>query len=159
MSSEVSSRPNPEWILMQSALLWAQRSTCSRAQVGAVITFRGRQVSSGYNGAPAGLPHCDHSKEGVITSLVIDGVPQPMKPDPGCQKAVHAEANAIAFAARHGVALEGSVLYTTHAPCVACAQLMINSGIRKVNYLNDYRITDGRKLLERVGIEVCRVVI
>jgi deoxycytidylate deaminase len=66
---------------------------------------------------------------------------------------VHAEANAIAFAARHGVALEGATLYTTYSPCVSCAQLIINSGITKVVYLNDYRLTNGRKLLEQVGIE------
>jgi dCMP deaminase len=83
---------------------------------------------------PLGDPHCEQVPE-------------------GCTISVHAEANAIAFAARHGVALQGATVYTTHSPCVPCAQLIINAGIKEVNYLHDYRITDGRVLLSAVGID------
>lgn len=162
MSSEPSGRPEVHQILMQSATMWAKRSTCSRAQVGAVIAHRGRAISSGYNGAPAGMPHCDHRIHHGIEGFDHNDMDEcPLgSPECGeiaaatCGTAVHAEANAIAFAARYGVALEGSTLYTTHAPCVACAQLIINAGILEVNYLHDYRITDGRVLLSAVGIDI-----
>jgi dCMP deaminase len=151
-----SSRPLVEDILMRSAMIWAERSTCARGNVGAVIALDGRTVSTGYNGAPRGLPHCNHdctcSIEHIDTGLHADWCPEEMARLRGCQVSVHAEANAIAFAARHGVALEGATLFTTHAPCVACSQLIINAGIGGVIYLHDYRITDGRELLVQVGI-------
>jgi len=166
MTQELA-RPTAEEILMNTALLWAERSTCERAHVGAVIAIDGRTISTGYNGAPAGLPHCNHhvyhAAEGVGHGD-LDPCPLalPTCRDVAaatCPRAVHAEANAIAFAARHGVALLGSTIYTTHAPCVPCAQLIINSGIKEVVYLNDYRITDGRKLLDKVGIQNRQVAI
>lgn len=158
MPSETSGRPSVNQVLMDTAVLWASRSTCDRGHVGAVISINGRIISTGYNGAPGGLPHCDHSctcdvaKSHMKMGLHADWCPANL--NKGCQTSVHAEMNAIAFGARHGMSLEGSTLHTTHSPCVACAQLIINAGIRWVYYLNDYRITDGRKLLERVGIEV-----
>src|SRR3546814_13790863 len=99
---------------MGVAELWAEHSTCSRLAVGAVISREGRTLSSGYNGAPAGLPHCDHREctcryeEGQL----LGGDPQCAKHGP-CRTAVHAEANALAFAARYGMATEGAELHTT----------------------------------------------
>jgi len=115
----------------------AQRGTCERAKVGVVIAREGRILVTGYNGAPSGLPHCNHTPEEIAD------------PHGHCRIAVHAEANAIAWAARHGVALDGASLYTTVAPCLACAQLIVNAGIDEVIWLHSYPNTDGLDLLKQ----------
>lgn len=115
----------------------AQRSTCLRLQVGAVIAFDGRILTTGYNGAPAGVPHC---------TLDVCG------PENPCTRTVHAEANAIAFAARHGVRTEGSVIYCTDSPCLECAKLIINSGIQRVFYYRRYRDDSPLDYLLSAGI-------
>lgn len=114
----------------------ASRGTCSRLQVGAIIVRDGRVISSGYNGAPSKMEHCHHPPG--------DNTP--------CQISVHAEANAIAFAARYGVSTEGCIMVTTHAPCAECAKLIINAGIIKVVFGRDYRSRDGIKLLDDAGV-------
>lgn len=121
---------------MQNAELAATRSTCSRARVGVVIAKSGRVISTGYNGTPAGMDHCIHlcncfTTKGGHTSECASVAP--------CLEAVHAEANAIAWAARCGVALEGAELFTTFSPCRPCGQLIINAGIIRVVYLRAYR--------------------
>lgn len=132
-------------LLMGTAGLLARRSTCSRGQVGVVISREGRILSSGYNGAPAGMPHCDHTiPQGAIDTKLING--------DGCITAVHAEANAIAFAAKHGVSLDKSELHTTLSPCRFCAQLIVNAGIFRVFYLNEYRLFDGIQILQDAGL-------
>lgn len=122
---------------MAHAALVAERGTCNRAKVGVVIARDGRILSTGYNGAPSGMPHCHHS----------------LNSDP-CTTAVHAEANAIAFAARHGVALEGAELHTTLTPCQPCAQLIINAGIVRVISFQPYRDQSGLKLLRAAGLKL-----
>lgn len=136
-----SSRPDRQEILMKTAQLFALRSTCSRAHVGAVFSRDGRILSTGYNGAPARMPHCDH---GILPTYA--GAQE------GCRVAVHAEANGIAWAARLGVALELSELHTTRAPCVACAQLIINAGVGHVTWLEPHRDMAGVELLESAGV-------
>jgi len=96
-------------------------------------------MSTGYNGNVSGVAHCFHDM------------------DLGCETAMHAEANAIAFAARHGVGTEGADLYCTHEPCYHCARLIINSGIKRVFFQEPYRKHDGVDLLLLVGIEVFRL--
>lgn len=156
-------------MLIEMAQVVARRGTCSRLQVGTVVSRDGRIIATGYNGAPAGLPHCDHSNDKPITFELNDGevdyqmvfkskssniiaLPQPM--ESGCTVAVHAEQNAIAFAAKHGLALDRSEMHVTHAPCAACARSIINAGIRKVSYQTPYRITDGVELLIAAGLKV-----
>ncbi|WP_455363559.1 deoxycytidylate deaminase [[Eubacterium] cellulosolvens] len=117
-------------VLVKHAALVAERSTCLRSQVGAVIAREGRIISTGYNGTPSGMPHC---------------TPTDCGPDHPCTKTVHAEANAIAFAARYGIKVEGSTLYTQISPCNDCAKLIINSGIRRVVFQDYYR--DGQPLV------------
>lgn len=134
----MSDRPGIDETLMGMAALWAQRGTCSRAAVGVVVALEGRIITTGYNGAPAGMPHCDHDETFV----------------PPCTNAVHAEANALAFAARNGTATAGATLYTTLTPCVPCAQLIINAGIVRVVAHTPYRIMDGWNLLYDAGIEL-----
>lgn len=114
----------------------ADAGTCSRLHVGAVLVYARRIISTGYNGAPSGMYHCLH--------------PQPE--EQGCSRAVHAEVNAIAFAAKSGVSTDGSVLYTTDSPCVACAQLIVNAGVKEVKYGIEYRDPSGLELLREAGI-------
>ena len=135
--------------LRDIAQLMARRSTCSRAQVGAVIARDGRVISTGYNGAPAGLPHCDHTC--YCWEPGTDHLPDCPAGKP-CAISVHAEANAIAFAAREGLATRGATMYTTLSPCVPCAQLIINAGIVTVLYTNLYRNMAGVVLLESAGV-------
>jgi dCMP deaminase len=144
-------RPSIDDVLMVIAVSMAARSTCSRAKVGVVIALDGRVVSTGYNGAPAGLPHCNHECNcdgewhgGDHTSDCPTISP--------CTTSVHAEVNAIAFAARHGVAAAGTTLYTTLSPCVSCAQLIINAGITDVVYQEKYRNVAGLALLTDAGV-------
>lgn len=138
---------------MVTAQAWAEHSTCPRLAVGAVVSRDGRSFSTGYNGAPAGLPHCDHSactcryKE----SYVLGG--DPLCPKHGaCRTAVHAELNALMFAARFGLPTEGAEIHTTHQPCLNCAMAIVNAGIIRVVYLHPYRDNGGLDLLIAAGV-------
>lgn len=151
-------RPDRDETLMQTAFLWAKRSTCSRLHVGCVIHRDGRILVQGYNGAPAGLKHCDHTCDcGALPGFTThnESFCNSLKP---CTRAVHAEQNAISFAARWGVELEGALASITHQPCMSCAQSLINSGIVSVDYVEPYRLKDGVDLLEEAGITVRRIV-
>ena len=120
----------------------ALRGTCDRLQVGAIITRNNRVISTGYNGNVSGAVHCDHAWDGLDLQ------------EQGCRTAVHAEANAIVFAARHGVPVEGADLWTTHQPCLGCANLIINAGIKRVFFKNPYRLIEGLLALQTHGVEV-----
>lgn len=126
----------------EMAKLVAERGTCERAQVGAVIVRGGRVISMGYNGAPPGMDHCTE----VGCELDID--------ISGCQRTVHAEANAIAFAARAGISTEGTEMYCTHAPCYACAKLMLSAGIKACHYNIEYRDGRGLEILKTGGVAI-----
>lgn len=162
-------RPNRDSLLIATARLWAQRSTCSRLHVGCVVSNQGRILVQGYNGAPANLPHCDHTCDcGAhmrTTKVRPDNKFDTRKVrDPGhssecamykpCTISVHAEANAIAHAAKVGVALAGAELHSTHAPCYNCCMLIINAGIVGVWYGEEHRDMSGMKLLHDAGIGV-----
>lgn len=120
--------------LMCTAVVFSGRATCSRTHVGAVLARDGRILSTGYNGAPPGLPHCVHES------------------DEPCLVAEHAERNAIYFAARHGLSTEGSILVTTHQPCYECAKAIISAGIVQVVWNLPYRLTAGIDLLREASI-------
>lgn len=122
-------------------LVTALRSTCGRKSVGAVISKDGRIISSGYAGPPAGFPHCN---EACVVASSANG---------GCRRTIHAEANAIAYAARHGIATQGATLYCTDSPCETCAKQIISAGIIRVVYLTPYRDRTGLELLHAAGIE------
>ena len=142
--------------LMDMARLVGEWGTCSRLRVGVVFSRRGRVISTGYNGAPSGLPHCDHECH-CTPETDSYGVVWPhnacnsLAP---CETASHAEANGIAFAARHGVELEGADMHVTHMPCLVCARLSINAGIETVVFGAAYRKTEGIELLEAAGVTV-----
>jgi dCMP deaminase len=149
-------RPPTDWVLMNSAFLWSQKSTCTRAQVGAVISRNGRSLSSGYNGAPAGMKHCDHSECLCrYPEFKLGADPQCPKHGP-CTNVVHAETNAINFAARYGVGIDGAEIHTTKIPCLPCAGSIINAGISRVVWYEEHRDMDGLVRLGEAGLEVVR---
>ncbi len=118
----------------------SRRSTCLRAQVGAIIVKDKRILTTGYNGAPKGLPHClDEGCE------IVDG---------HCVRTLHAEQNAIIQAALHGVSLDGGTIYTTHQPCATCAKMIINAGMTRVIYAGHYPDALAMKYLKMAGVEV-----
>lgn len=142
--------------MMAHARVAATRGTCQRLQVGAVIARQGRPISTGYNGNVAGMPHCDHQVDPPPRNWAGDVLKENRLSESGCQTAMHAEANAIAFAARHGVGTEGADIFVTHQPCLACARLIINAGIWAVYYEHPYRIAEGVLMLQRADIAVYR---
>lgn len=135
-------RPSYDEMYMSIAQIVALRSTCLRGKIGAVITKDTRIVSIGYNGAPAKLAQCD--EHGCIKDTERGG----------CIRTIHAEQNAIAYAARVGIPLEGSTLYVTMSPCIDCAKLIIATGIKKVLYYEEYRKGYAIDYLKVSGIEL-----
>lgn len=154
----MTDRPSRDEMCMDIARVVSGRSTCSRAHVGVVIAREGRVLSTGYNGAPAGMEHCFHgctcSRGEETYTLPGENIPHKdwCNSLNHCTQAVHAEVNAIAYAARHGVSLEGSQMYSTLSCCPSCAQIIINTGITTFHYRSEYRLTEGLILLESAGI-------
>lgn len=156
-------RPTRDRLLMSTARVWATRGTCTRAQVGCVISRDGRILVQGYNGTPRGLPHCDH------TCTCGRHARNRRNPDwdaeihdkdcaysKSCTLAVHAEANAIAHAAKVGVTLVGSEMHSSRVPCTNCAMLIINAGITRVVYMEDHWDMGGLALLRQASIDVAK---
>jgi len=122
---------------LEMARVWAQNSYCVRRQVGALIVKDRMIISDGYNGTPSGLENICEDENGLTKPYVL-----------------HAEANAITKVAKSGNSSEGATLYVTAAPCIECAKLIIQAGIVRVVYHDEYRVTDGIDLLRRVGVVV-----
>jgi dCMP deaminase len=124
----------PTWIehFSDAARLAAKRSTCVRRQVGAVIVKDNHILSTGYNGAASGMPHC--AELGCIRQE--QGIPSGQRHE--LCRGVHAEQNAIIQAAYHGTSIKDSEMYITHFPCFICAKMIRNAGIIRVNYLEGY---------------------
>lgn len=137
---------------MQTAENYARLSTARRLQVGAILVKDDRIISIGYNGMPAGW---DNNCEEEVVVAVVDGVPQreikELKTKP---EVLHAEANAIAKVARSPESSEGAVLFVTHSPCMDCAKLVFQSGIKQVFYRDNYRSTSGIDFLKQAGVIV-----
>lgn len=140
---------------MDLAINLAQRSHCVRAQVGAVLVNDTRIISIGYNGPPAGTHNCDDE-------FGAEGCPRDSKGS--CSLALHAEQNAILYATKNGANVEGSTLYVTLSPCIACARVIYSMKIKKVLYLNSYAeykgigVDEGVEFLRKFGIEVIKYV-
>lgn len=147
----VKVKPGFDEIYMNLAVDLAARSHCVRAQVGAVLTKDTRIISIGYNGPPAETHNCD--EEWPDTGCARDS-------KGSCSLALHAEENAILYAARNGARLEGGTLYTTLSPCIACARLILSSGIKEVFYKDSYAAykglpsDEGVDFLKRFGVKV-----
>jgi Deoxycytidylate deaminase len=142
-------RPGMDDYFMEIASVVAKRSTCLHNQVGALFVKNKRILTTGYNGAPAGLDHCD--VVGCARENVESGTRHEL-----C-RAVHAEQNAIIQAAMHGISIEGATLYCTHQPCILCAKMMINARVKKVVYMQSYPDQTALDFLQQAGIEVQRL--
>ncbi len=129
---------------MSIARVVARRSTCLHRQVGAVIVKGKQIVSTGYNGAPSGHPHC------LDIGCAREGVPSGQRSE--LCRGAHAEQNAINFAARYGISIEGATLYTTHYPCSWCAKSLINAGIVEVVYDEDYPDPLAKEILSTIRV-------
>lgn len=125
---------------MEMAAIWAKNSYCKRRRVGALIVKDSMIISDGYNGTPSGFENVCEDENGVTKPYVL-----------------HAEANAISKIAKSGNSSHGATLYVTASPCIECSKLIIQAGINRVVYRDEYRLNDGVELLRRAGIEVERV--
>jgi dCMP deaminase len=162
-------RPSLETTLIEIAFTVSKRSTCSRRNNGAVIaTSTGVVLSTGYNGSLSGMAHCDHECDCGVNLFNPNDFSTdhfafkhnsecPAHPENGCKLAVHAEANAVYFAARNGVSTNGAHIYCTTEPCTKCAEAIVQSGISKVVYSQEYRDHSGIRLLQEAGIEVINI--
>ena len=127
---------------LRMAQVWAENSYCNRRKVGALIVKDKMIISDGYNGTPSGFENVCEDEDGHTKPYVL-----------------HAEANAITKVAKSNNSSNGATLYVTAAPCMECAKLIIQSGIRSVVYVESYRLSDGIELLERAGIEVIQIFV
>lgn len=122
---------------LRMAAIWAENSYCQRRKVGALVVKEKMIISDGYNGTPSGFENVCEDAHGVTHPYVL-----------------HAEANAITKLARSGNNSDQATLYVTASPCIECAKLIIQAGIRRVVYAEQYRLTDGIDLLRRASVEV-----
>ena len=122
---------------LRMARVWAENSYCKRRKVGALVVKQKMIISDGYNGTPSGFENICEEENGITKPYVL-----------------HAEANAITKLARSGNNSDGSTLYVTASPCIECAKLIIQAGIKRVVYGEKYRLTEGIDLLRRTNIEV-----
>lgn len=141
-------RPDWDTYFMEIANIAAKRSTCIRRQVGAVIVKDKQILSTGYNGAPKGVSHCEET--GCLRQEL--GVPSGEKHE--LCRASHAEQNAIVQAARNGVSTDGATIYCTTQPCIICAKMIINAGIERVIYSNPYPETMALDMFKEAGVIV-----
>ena len=122
---------------LEMVAIWARNSYCKRRQVGALLVKDKMIISDGYNGTPSGFENICEDEDGVTKPYVL-----------------HAEANAISKVAKSNNSAQGATLYVTASPCIECSKLIIQSGIKRVVYRDQYRLTDGIDLLKRAGVEV-----
>ena len=139
-------RPGLDEYFMEIAIVVAKRSTCLRNQVGALFVKNKRILTTGYNGAPAGLEHCD------VVGCAREGVQSGTRHE--LCRAVHAEQNAIIQAAMHGISIEGATLYCTHQPCILCAKMIVNAGIVRVVYHSGYPDDFALDIFKEAGVKV-----
>ena len=141
-------RPSWDSYFMDITRVVGTRSTCLRRQVGALVVREKRILSSGYNGAPRDLAHCDEVGCMREELGIASGQRQEL-----C-RGLHAEQNAIVHAAYHGTSIKDSTLYVTHQPCITCAKMIINAGIIKVIFAGPYPDEFSSGLLAEAGIEL-----
>lgn len=146
----MDNRPSWDEYFMQMAELTAKRSTCLRRHVGAVIVQDRHIVATGYNGAPRGIKHCGEREGGCLRQAL--GVPSGEKHE--LCRALHAEQNAIIQAATLGQSIEGATIYVTNQPCVICAKMLINAGIKRIVVREGYPDELAVDILREAGIKI-----
>ena len=149
MNEKLKNRPDWDQYFMNIAEVVATRSNCARRQVAAVIVKDHRIISTGYNGTPRGIENCYEGGCPRCNSEIPSGV--------GLEECLccHGEENAIVQAAFHGISVKDGILYTTYSPCLLCAKMIVNAGIKKVIYKDRYSIDEtSMELLQKSGITV-----
>jgi len=136
---------------MDIATLVASRSTCLRRNVGACVVKDRRILTTGYNGAPTGIAHCED------VGCLREKLKVPSGERHELCRGLHAEQNAIIQAAKTGISLEGAIMYVTNYPCFICAKMIINSGIKKVVYKKGYPDKEAKDFLKKSGIEMVKL--
>ena len=142
------SRISFEELFVKTTKLVAKRSSCVKAQQAALLIKDNRIISFGYNGPPAGTLNCLDEGGEEVCGKDSNG---------SCFLGVHAEQNAIGYAARNGINTEGCIIYCTMTPCISCAKLVVAAGIKEFYYIDEYRLDDGLRFLEYCGIKSWKI--
>jgi dCMP deaminase len=143
----MADRPSWNQYFMTITRQVAERSTCLRAKVGAVIVRDRNIVATGYNGAPAGLPHCNEVGCLIYASRTPSG-----ELEENCFRTIHAEINAIAQAAKNGACIRDADIYITHTPCIHCFKVLINTGIRRIYFEREYKLHTLQEILSYTDV-------
>ena len=153
MSISTQSRPSwPEYFMSITHLV-AKRSTCLRRHVGALLVKDKRILATGYNGAPAGLSHCEE------IGCLRENASIPSGERHELCRGLHAEQNVIIQAAFHGISINGSILYCTNKPCVICTKMIINAGIERIYFGEGYEDSLSDQMLTEAGLEIMRLTL
>jgi dCMP deaminase len=148
----MSERPSWDQYFMTITRQVAERSTCLRAKVGAVIVRDKNILATGYNGSPAGLPHCLDAGCLIYRSTTPSG-----EEEENCFRTIHAEINAIAQAAKNGAGIRAADIYITHTPCIHCFKVLINTGVKRVFYEKPYKLHTLDELLRYTDVTLQQV--
>ncbi|MBR2521683.1 MAG: cytidine/deoxycytidylate deaminase family protein [Coriobacteriales bacterium] len=147
-SKTIAERPSWDEYFLTITRDVADRSTCIRRHVGAIIVKDKRILATGYNNVPSGIAHC--TERGCLRDEL--GIPSGQKHE--LCRGLHAEQNAVIQAAKHGVSIDGSIVYCTNQPCVVCAKILINAGVTEIIYENPYPDALAEEMLAEAGVKL-----
>lgn len=150
----MSERPSWDQYFMMITRQVADRSTCNRAKVGALIARDKNILATGYNGAPAGLPHCTE-----VGCLIYESRTPSGEIEENCFRTIHAEINAIAQAAKNGAMIRDADIYITHTPCIQCFKVLINTGIKRIVYEKPYKLATLEDLRHYSDVALMQVAV
>jgi dCMP deaminase len=148
---QMHTRPSWDEYFLEVALLVAKRATCLRRKVGSVLVKDKRILATGYNGAPAGIVHC--LEQGCLREKL--NIPSGQRHE--LCRGLHAEQNVLIQAALHGISVKDSALYSTHQPCIICAKMLINAGIKEIVILGGYPDSMAAEFLRKAKIKVRKI--
>ena len=150
----MSDRPSWDQYFMTITRQVAERSTCTRAKVGAVIVRDKNILATGYNGSPAGMPHCLD-----VGCLVYKSTTPSGEVEDNCFRTIHAEINAIAQAAKNGHAIADADVYITHTPCIHFLKVLVNTGIKRILYERPYKLHTLDEMLRHTDVTLTQVIV
>ena len=150
----MSDRPSWDQYFMTITRQVAERSTCTRAKVGAVIVRDKNILATGYNGSPAGKPHCLD-----VGCLVYKSTTPTGEVEDNCFRTIHAEINAIAQAAKNGHAIADADVYITHTPCIHGLKVLVNTGIKRILYERPYKLHTLDEMLRHTDVTLTQVIV
>ena len=152
MGEDMSERLSWDQYFMTITRQVAERSTCLRAKVGAVIVRDKNILATGYNGAPAGMPPCTD-----VGCLIYESRTPNGDIEQNCFRTIHAEMNAIAQAAKNGASIKEAAIYITHTPCIHCLKVLVNTGIKEIHYEKPYKLQTLEELLRYTQVHLFKV--